>query len=356
MKILCLWANSAPHFIRSGWGRAFSYCGHEFHFWNKDITPAFDVFDAIEPDIFIGTTYDLDRQTIKNIVKRPEMKVALFSSAWSDFVDHIPKHYPIVRVTEEEKRNLDFLKKNCNKPDFVFLHLTNNWVDSIIGGFKQLGIKPVGILNAADALVYLNGNFRQEYECDLSIVSGYWPYKAINLDRYFGPLNIFPLNINLKIFGNGAWNHLYYLGKIEEKDTKDLFRSSKICPNISEPHSYIYNDLTERSFKVICAGGLCIHDNAVGIEEVYDKTEVPRFSNYEEFVGLVNKFTKNAASRTYYKKNAFNKVMSQHTYFHRIHQMFIEFELNDEAKKVQTCYIKFLNEKGLDNIYPIFKC
>jgi hypothetical protein len=353
MKILCLWANSAPHFIRSGWGRAFSYCGHEFHFWNKDVTSAFDVFNAIEPDIFIGTTYDLDRATIKNIVQRPDMKVALFSSAWGEFVEHVPKQFPIVRVTDEEKKNLDFLKKYVNKPDFVFLHLTKNWTDPIIGGFKQLGIKPVGILNAADTLVYLDGKSRREYECDVSIVSGYWPYKAVNLDKYFGPLNKFPLDIKLKIFGNGAWNHLYYLGRIEEKDTKDLFSSSKICPNISEPHSYMYNDLTERSFKVICAGGFCIHDNAVGIEEVYHKNEVPRFSNYDEFISLIDKFIKNPLSRGGYKSRAFNKVMSQHTYFHRIHQMFVEFGLNSEAYNVQMNYTKFLTEKGID-VQPTF--
>ncbi len=348
MKVLTLWANSAPHFIRTGWGNAFSYSGHDFYFWNRDNNSAFDVFSDINPDIFIGTTYELDRATIKNIAARPNMKVALFSSAWGDIVNHIDsKVYPIVKVTDEEKRNLEYLKKETGKPDFVFLHLTPNWVNPILGGFKQLGIKPVGIMNAADPIMYLGGKHRQEYDSDVSIISGYWPYKARNLDRFLGSLSVFPSKYKLKIFGNGAWNHQYYLGQVEEKDSKDVFASAKICPNISEPHSYIMNDLTERSFKVICAGGFCIHDNAVGIEEVFTKTEVPRFSNFDEFYSLIEKFVKDSRLRNVKKNLAFKKVMSGHTYFHRVAQMFKEFGLLEEEKNVLNKYQDLLKEKNV---------
>lgn len=350
MKILCKYDGSAPLFIRTGWRHVFENCGHIFKFWNTETTPAFDIFREYEPDIFIGTTYDLDRATIKNIVERPNMKVALFCSGWGDLIDSIDSSkYPLVKVKESEKRNIEELKNKSGKPDFVFLHVTDKFLEGVIGGWRKLGVSPVGILNAADVFIYHKGTFRQEYECDISIVSGYWPYKARNLDKYFGPLDIFPPEFKTKIFGWG-WKHMYAHGMIDERDVKDLFVSSKICPNISEPHSTDFGfDCTERSFKVISSGGLVIHDDVEEVRDVFEGNMIT-FSSFDDFVSIIRTILKNYNDYWNYKLRLYNVVMNKHTYFNRVIKMFEQFNLPNEVEKVKFARQMFLRSNDINII------
>src|ERR1044072_5157537 len=110
MKILCVYTPAGPSYVRSGWGRVFTALGHEFVFWNPDKKPAFDVFGEVEPDLFLGTTYGLDRAQAKCIKSRPHMKVAMFCSAWGPMADDIPEDYPIDRVKFAEANAVETLK------------------------------------------------------------------------------------------------------------------------------------------------------------------------------------------------------------------------------------------------------
>lgn len=337
MKILCVYTDCGPSYVRSGWGRVFAALGHEFIFWRPDRKPAFDVFGEFDPDIFIGTTYDLDRATAKCIRARPHMKVALYASAWGRMADEIPdEEYPITRVRLIEKKMLEELKKEAGRPDFVFSHVSDRYLDGLLGGWRDIGIEPAGILNAADTFAYMGGTSRQEFACDVAFVGGYWPYKARNLDRYLLPLCHPSASLRVKIFGNQPWPVAQYLGLLDDEDARDVFASATVCPNVSEPHStdFVFGyDVVERPFKVAAAGGFCISDYVEGMKDIFTNGEVPMFRDPKEFQEAVRFYAHHPEAREPMMSAARETVLARHTYFHRVAQMLELLGYTEEAER-----------------------
>lgn len=327
-----------PSYVRSGWGRVFKELGHTFMFWQPEKKSAFDIFSEFEPDIFIGTTYDLDRAIYKNIAMRPEMKVILYASAWGDLVDTINSDkFPITKVTDTEKKNIDKLKKETGKPDFVFLHVHDNWLDRTMGGWHSIGVKPLGILNAADTFDYMPGTPKEEFKADLAFVGGYWPYKSENINKFLLPYCV-DRNYIIKIFGNQAWPVPQYLGYIDNSDVKDIFASATICPNVSEPHSTEYGyDIVERPFKVLASGAFCISDYVQSaVEDIFGDT-LPSAKTPKEFQTLIREWIQPdmLLKRIHLVDKGRKLVLDKHTYFDRVRSMFENLEMPEDAKKVK---------------------
>lgn len=343
MKILCNYTPCGPSFVRSGWAKVFQALGHKFAFWQPEAKPAFDIFSEFEPDLFIGTTYGVNRSVYKNIVARPNMKVILYCSAWGSLIDQMNlKDYPIVVVNDNEKALIEKLKKETGQPEFVFCHYHDNWVERTLGGWQSIGVKPVGILNAADTFDYLNGTYKPEFDSDLSFVGGYWPYKSRNLDKLFLPL-CQSREFKIKIFGNQPWSVPQYLGYVDTADVKDIFVSARICPNISEPHSTDWGfDVIERPYKVLSAGGFCISDYVQsGVEDIFGNT-IPVAKTTQEFNSLLAHYLDRPEERKELADKGKELVLKSHTYFDRVAKMFYHLGLEDEAKKTEELKKKFL--------------
>jgi hypothetical protein len=331
----------------TGWGRVLAGMGHEFFFWNPESRVAFDAFDDLKPDLFLGTTFDLDSATIKCIKQRPELRVGLYASAWGPMVNELDlKQYPIVAINDEEKKKLEKLKQETGRPDFVHLHLTPNFLEPILGGWRDIGIKPLGILNAADTFAYLDGEVKEEYKTDIAFIGGYWGYKGRNLNRYLLPLlhPDHPAKLSAKIWGNQPWPCLQYLGLINDDQAKHAWKSAKICPNVSEPHSTDYGfDMVERPFKVAAAGGFCISDYVESTRELFGEV-FPMAKTPREFADLIEHYLKDEAARSFQATRQRLAVLGQHTYFHRIDQMFTHgLDMPWEAKKCRELYSKVMS-------------
>lgn len=336
MKILCNYTPAGPSFVRSGWGRVFEALGHEFRFWPCDQRPAFDVFSEFEPDLYIGTTYETDRAVAKNIAMRPHMKVALYGSAWGKYVADIDTtKYPVVVTTEQEKRAIERLKKETGKPDFVFIHAHGHWLEGTMGGWREIGVEPRPLLNAADTFVYTKARFRPELACDVGFVGGYWPYKARNLDRFMLPLCHPSSGLDVKVFGNQPWPVHNYLGACADDAARDLFVSATVCPNVSEPHSTDLGwDIVERPFKVLAAGGFCVSDYVQELADLFSpNNEIPMAKTPQEFERRVRYFVENPASRNAWMEAGQRKVLTEHTYFDRVCDFFEYLGLESERAK-----------------------
>lgn len=335
MKVLCEYTPCGPSYVRTGWGRVLSALGHEFYFWRPELKPAFDIFAEIEPDLFLGTTYGTDRAVAKNIIARPWMKVALFCSAWGKLADEIPEEYPITRVRHVEKATIEWLKKTCGKPDFVFSHVGDSFLEPVFGGWREIGVEPAGILNAADTFAYLGGARREEFVCDVGFVGGYWPYKATNLDRYMLPLCRPDSGLRVKLFGNQPWPVADYLGLLDDDDQKDVFVSATVCPNVSEPHSTEFGyDIVERPFKVLAAGGFCVSDRVEEMEEVFPRDTLLRVATPHEFFNVIRRCIAYPEDRQSYIEAGRRHVLENHTYFHRVAKM---LRLLGEEPEAQRC-------------------
>ncbi len=319
----------------------FEACGHTFQFWSGHGKSAHDAFAETEPDIYLGCTYSIDRATAKCIKARPKMKVALFASAWGPLVDNLDRgKYPIVIASKEEKERLEQLKAETGKPDFCFIHVTDKYLEGTMSGWRSIGIEPVGVLNAADLHIYHPGVFCPELACDASMCGSYWPYKARNIDRFIFPLLKSDSEIRVKIFGESPWPIPNYLGSISQEDERNLYTSSSVCLTVSEPHSTDCGfDTIERPYKTMaCGSGVCIGDYV-------DETATAIFNNGEmifartpqEYKLAVRHFSTHQHERQQYAERAKAKIISSHSYHHRVEQMLTLLGLETEASK---CRIK----------------
>lgn len=335
MRILCQSVNCAPRCVRIGWGHAFINAGNEFFFWEKENAAIFDAMSQINPDIFICNTYDVDEAIFRCIKARPEMKVAMFASAWGELTDSLDKSvYPVVVIDDKEKRLLEKLKRETGKPDFVFIHITPKYLEPTMGKWKNIGIKPIGIMNAADLFLYYNGTWRPELACDIGYVGGYWPYKSNHLNILVNACR--QSSLKIKIFGNG-WQVPQHLGFIDDNKVKDVFASAMIAPNFSEPHSSIYPDIVERVFKVPTSGGCLISDD-VDLTEVFQNKEVPIFKDYAQFIDLIRYLINHEEERAKLAYKQRKIILANHHYGHRVGQMLQEFGLEKEAHECVERY------------------
>lgn len=339
MRILCEYTECGPSYVRTGWGRVFASLGHDFIFWQPAIKPALDIFTEVEPDIFIGTTYGLTRAIAKAIAQRPALKVALYASAWGKLADDIPQEYPITRVTEFEKVAVTELKECTGRPDFIFSHVPEAYLDGVLGGWENAGVKPAGILNAADTFSYLGGVKQERFRSQVAFVGGWWPYKARNLGPYILPLCHPSSFLDVKIFGNQPWPVAQYLGLLDEQDAKHVFASATVCPNVSEPHSTAYGyDIVERPFKVLAAGGFCVSDYVEGMEQVFPGELIPMAKTTEKFHELIRYFVAHPEDRDDFMRLGRQCVLAKHTYFHRVAQMFDLFGMGDDAVRTMAMH------------------
>lgn len=348
MKILCEYEYCGPSFVTEGWRKVLQAMGHQFRYWIPAQQPTFDAFSEFEPDLFIGKTFTCDRAVYKNIVARPDMKTIMYSSAWGDLINEIPSDYPIIRASDKEKGTLEKLKQETGKPDFVFLHYHDNWIDRTLGGWRSIGITPVSMLNAADTFDYYPGVSRDCFRSDLAFVGGYWPYKSKNLDKFLVPL-CYQSNYKIKIFGNQPWPVPQYLGYVDNPDVRDIFASTTICPNISEPHSTDFGfDIVERPFKVLACGAFCVSDYVQSaVEDVFGDT-LPSAKTAIEFKEMIDYYLdKGFIESTIISEKGRSLVLRSHTYFDRIHSLFGHLGMPREQTRALEVKRKYVPESSL---------
>jgi len=352
MKVMI--SSDGPHahyHIRMGWGRVFDAMGYEATLWDIHKKNAFDAFDEFEPDMFFGQTYNLDDALYKCIKERPHLKVMMKGADWGDMQNEInPDQYGVLFANEEEKKLVEKLKAETGKPDFLHIYYHDNWVGKTHNGWEETGCRTVSIMNGADIFMYTGGTPQPEYECDVSFVGGYWPYKAQNMDRYLMPLAHPVGKYNVKFFGNQGWPGAHYMGWINDDQVKHLLASSKICPNISEPHATDFGfDVNERTFKILSNKSFCISDHVQSMkEDIYTNDEVVFANTPEEFHELVNHFVKYPNERLPYIRRGYKTVMDNHTYFHRVSKMLHELGLEDESERCLLVYEKVKQMLGIE--------
>lgn len=331
--------------VRAGWLRALIASGVEGSFWNPASKSIHDAMWEYRPSHLITCSYDLDDAVEKCIRNRPDLGVSMFASAWGPLVDEIPLTYPIVRVTDEEKRRLEKLKKETGKPDFVFIHASGKWLEATMSGWRSIGIEPIGVLNGADLFVYGPTQPRPEFACDVGFCGARWNYKARNLDRFLLPLCQPDTGLRVKIFGRGGWTGTTpcFLGELGPTQESSLFCSAAVCANTSEPHSTDYGfDIVERPFKVAASGGFLISDHVEEMADVFGPDNVVMARAPAEFKEKVYYYLERPDERRVLADRLRQKVIAEHSYFNRVVQLLTAWNLTEEAAKCKTTHEEML--------------
>lgn len=330
MKFLSEKFSNAPFFIMDGWKKVLESFGHE---WRWLESSPISEFDAFKPDIFIGTTYGLDRAKLKALKSHPKTICLLKSSNFGPCQKDINTEiYPISMVEETEKFAVESIKNK--KFVFNFYHL--NQYDYTMSGWKEVGCEFVEGLPAADIFDYTSISIDPTLECDIAFVGGYWPYKAENLNKYILPLCHPVGKYNIKIFGNQPWPVPQYMGPANNNVVNRLFSSAKICPNISEPHANIFGfEVNERVFKLAASKCFIINDKIQSLEDdIFTKHELIIADEENHFADLIDMFLTNPDLRKNSIESCYNTVIKSHTYHHRVSNALNKMGFAEEARKI----------------------
>lgn len=347
MKIMI--SNDGPtahYYIRKGWAQAFTYAGHETVIWNIKEKPAFEAFSEFEPDILITQTYNLDRAIIKNIKSRPHMFVAMRTGENSSYSDSNKSKYPILNASAEEISLIRELRDSTGFPNFMFSHYHQQDINVTHERWIEEGFKVVGLMNAANLFDYVKGVEKQEFFSELCFIGGYWPYKALTLDKYILPLCSGKYKI--KIFGNQPWNTNKYYGFIPQDQEKHILKSSKICLNVHELHSQeLGYDVIERPFKLLSNKCFVISDYVYRLKLLFP--EMPMAKTPEEFQELINFWIKdeNEDEKLAIIERQYKKVLLDHTYFDRCSLILDAFGLNSLANQMIEKKQEMIERAGL---------
>jgi hypothetical protein len=345
VKVLALFQPCGPSYVSRGWQRVFEALGHEWKWFNEGDS-LHDVFATYKPTLVCWTTYGLTSALHKCLRDHPETRLVMFASAWGPLTDRIDRQkYPIVIVTDDEKRKIERLKRETGRPDFVHLHCPDDYVEDSLGGWRSIGVEPVGILNGGDTFAYLGGVSKPEYECDIAYTGGYWGFKSSVADAYFLPL-LHPDHrprLTVRLYGNQPWPVSQYGGMFPEDEAKDLYASAKVCPNLHEPHSHFETpDWVERSLKVPLAGGFVVTDEAVGFRKEFGEHGFVICSNPAEYREAILYYVAHPEERLPLMAKQKACILRGHTYFARVAKALRRLGMDGEAGRCdemarQTC-------------------
>lgn len=336
---------SAHYWERMGLARAFTACGHECVIWDIDKKSEFDAFDEFEPDLFIGQTYRVTQALVQCIKERPALKVILKAADAGKYASKVGSEFPILLATTVEKRMIQFLKDETDRPNFLFIHYHPDSISYTHEEWIQNGYQVESLMNAADIFSFTKGVKQEKYECDIMFLGGYWPYKAQVLDKWILPL-CQDFKYKIKIFGNSQWPCPQYCGFLPEGEEANALASAKICINLHEPHSQKYGfDIVERPFKLMSNKCFMVTDSVAGLEKLYyrekSNNEETTFNCYSlpgSMHDSIEDFLKHWDNYYLYRqeciKESYDRTMENHTYFNRAEKIMSKLGLESEANKI----------------------
>jgi len=216
-------------------------------------------------------------------------------------------------------------------------------VDITHAHYKTIGIEPKSLIMCADINTYGDSRFDPRFECDIGFVGGYWPHKGIVINNYLFPMLSDISKYNVKIFGNQPWPVNQYCGVIADHHVKNLFRSAKVCPNLSEPHAHAFGvDINERIFKILYSGGFCVSDYCKAYSIFGDGVVLSKTAY--DFRANIDYYINHPEERKTIADKGRDIVIKSHTNFHRIASILQYLGMNQISNEILT-KIKTIDHK-----------
>jgi len=292
LKILIFAGKATTPDIQShslGWSNALSLrkdCDVRMWNGNENIS-SFDIFDTYQPDVFWCHSRDLTRSLTKVLLdsKFDETKAIIFLNDYED-------------ATEDEKKYVNQLK---SKYQTMFSQNFENYLP------YWSGIRCFSCLPAADITRFKPKDIDNRYYSPISFIGQWEPSKEENIKKYIYPY----LDFGIKIYGFGNWSVANHLGIITNNDVFcNIISNSDL--NLSVTNNKGYSP-SERIFKILACKGRCL---ILGANKEYENLfgnycMVDTVKTYQELIGKIST----------------NWILDNHTYEHRINQVFNQLEI-----------------------------
>jgi hypothetical protein len=186
-------------------------------------------------------------------------------------------------------------------------------------GWIRSGARLVSLPLACDTTLYRQRPaLLSKFEMvKMAFVGGYWPYKALQFDRYLRPYED-----QLSVFGYSPWPYANFGGRIAEAEEPYLYRQAKVSPVINEPHVEIMGtDVNERVFKVLGSGGCAVTDNTAVYREWFTEDELLVPHDLNEYHALIQQALGDEDFNRRFREKGYQAVVQRHTYAHRAKQI-----------------------------------
>lgn len=317
MNIIIHQGISANYYIRLAWVNALRVAGHNVHFWDDTSKSPFDIFEEFKDcNIFIGSTWQLNKAIVKCLVKRPHIKVLFCADNWGSLeVDQ--QKYPVGVATDQQKVLAEEIIKGGANFHNVLTQHNQQSAEVTHNKWRELGLEVTGLPLSADVTEYFPANTDENYKTDITYAGGYWPYKAKVIDRYLTPLFYPATQWKINLFGSG-WNCVHFLGNITTDSLRRFYRNAGVVPSFGEPHSYeVYSDIPSRFFQVPACMGFQIAPLILGMSELFEEDEVVFVDTPKEFFDRVCYYLNHPEDTESFRRKGCLRVFKEHTNFHR---------------------------------------
>lgn len=324
--------------IYNGFKNAFTDLGHNFYtFTANDDLETF--LDKYKPELFLTSTHYyyrrfLDFKILKKYIDSG-MKVLTKIDFWDSPMDKT--RFNEAKSMKDDKEVVRLIKDGLYGD--YFYHVVEQDDDRMRGFEKTTGYSFYTIPLAADKIA-LDARFSKKFSADVSYIGTNLPDKREFFKKY-----VFPLKnkYDLKIYGQdwtlfdqtlgliqkfGQLYNLNFLKRIQKpklklRDEALIYRSSKISINVHEKYQKEFGgDCNERTFKVPYCKGFEVVDNVACIQKYFvpDKEIVIGYSD-ADWLEKVEYYLENPSKRQSIIEAGFNRVLKDHTYHNRVHQI-----------------------------------
>lgn len=215
-----------------------------------------------------------------------------------------------------------------SNPDlFIETSLRSRAISKCVGERKKLLVaRQHAPVPAFDALLFGQGEASPSLACDVAFVGNYREDKKELLDSYIEPLCGWA---HVKIFGREPWPYNDYLGPVADETLASIYRSAKVCVNVSSDT----NRPSERVYQILGCGAACVSNQIAA-----GSLPIAMGFSPKDFLSEVTGFTRKSSAGTKRLKEmrrlGQEQVLTEHTYFDRVGEMFIEIGQLKEAERV----------------------
>ena len=324
--------------IYHGFRNAFLDLGHEFQALTADQKMA-DVLEGYRPDLFITSSHFWYRRYLDYLELKKYRDRGLFTLVKIDFWNS-----PLSRLRVNEATSLmddrDALRLiHSGLMGDAFFHVVEQG-DARMAGFEEAtGYSYHTIPLAADKTV-LRPLFDKQFAADVSYIGTNLPDKRAFFKNYLFPLR---KRCVLAIHGQdwtlpdralgwlqrgGQFFNLPGLRTIRKPplqllDEAKVYASSIISVNVHETYQKEYGgDCNERTFKIPLCGGFQVVDHVACIQKYFKTgTEIIIADNDAHWLDLVGHYLAHPEERAKIITAGQARVLSSHTYHHRVRQI-----------------------------------
>lgn len=325
--------------IYTGFKNAFIDLGHNFRVLTANDCPR-DIFEEFRPDLFITSSFFWYRKFLNFQELKKFRSEGMFTmvkiDAWNSPLSKF-------RINEAPSLKHDISVRRLIDEDLLgdgYFHVIEQDDERMLGFNKDTGLNFHTIPLAADLVSLKFPVVGDRFKSDISYVGTNLADKRDIIENGLLPLgNRFDLRIygqdwtvKDRVFGwvqrGGQLFNIPYLRSIQKPklaiaDEGEIYRNSLVSVNIHDSHQRKFGgDCNERAFKIPLCGGFQVSDQVQCLKKYFaPEKEIIIGENLSDWTEKINYFIKNPQDRLPIIEAGRNRVLNEHTYHHRVHQM-----------------------------------